>query len=153
MNIEGSFPLELTGLISLLFKWLSRVFSSTIVWKCEFFGAQSSSWSNSHMTAGKIIALTIWVVVGKVMPLFFNILSRCVIALLARSQHLWISWLKLPSAVIMQPKKIKSSTFYFSTSTFFPHFFPPSICHEVMGPDAMILVFWINTVVGVNSWH
>ena len=120
------------GLISLLSKGLSRVFSSTIVWKRDFFGAQPSSWSNSHMTTGKIIALTIWIFVGKVMPLLFNILSRCVIAFLARSKPLWISWLKLTSAVILQPKKIKRSI----VSLVFP-----SICHEVMGPDAMILDF------------
>ena len=84
------------------------------------------------MTTGKIIALTIWIFVGKVMPLLFNILSRCVIAFLSRSKCLCISWLKLTSAVILQPKKIKPSIVSLVS---------PSICHEVMGPDAMILVF------------
>ena len=83
------------------------------------------------MTPGKAIALTIWTFVGKVMPLLFNMLSRFVIAFLSRSKHLLISSLQLPLAVILEPKKMKSVT----ASTF-----SPSICHEVMGPDAMILV-------------
>ena len=86
------------------------------------------------MTTGKTIALTRWTIVGKVMSLLFNMLSRLVIAFLPRSKHLLISWLQLPSAVILEPKKIKS----FTVSTV-----SPSICHEVMGPDAMIFVFWI----------
>ena len=82
------------------------------------------------MTTGKTIAWTIWTFVGKVMPLLFNILSRLVIAFLSRS--LLISRLQSPSTVILEPKKIK----FLAVSTFFPF-----ICHEVMGPDAMILVF------------
>ena len=82
----------------------------------------------------KTITLTICTIVGKVMSLLFNMLSRFVIAFLPGSKHLWISWLQSPSAVILEPKKIKSVT----VSTFFP-----SICHEVMGPDAMIFVFWM----------
>ena len=66
------------------------------------------------------------------MSLLFNTLSRLVIAFLPRSKHLLISWLQSPSAVILETKKIKSDT----VSTF-----PPSVCHEVMGPDAMIFVF------------
>ena len=88
--------------------------------------------SHSYMTTGKTIALTRWAFVGKVMSLFFNMLSRLVIAFLPRSKRLLISWLQLPSAVIFEPKKIKSV----SVSIVFP-----SICHEVMGPDAMIFVF------------
>ena len=84
------------------------------------------------MTTGKIIALTRWTFVGKVMSLFFNILSRLVITFLPRSKRLLISWLQSPSAVILQPKKRKSVTVSIVT---------PSIRHEVMGPDAMILVF------------
>ena len=84
------------------------------------------------MTTGKTIALTRWTFVGKVMSLLFNMLSRFVIAFLPRSKHLLISWLQSPSAVILETKKIKSVT----ASTFYP-----SICHEVMGPDTMILVF------------
>ena len=86
------------------------------------------------MTTGKIIALTRWTFVGKVMSLLFNMLSRLVITLLPRSKCLLISWLQSQSAVILEPKKIKSAT----VSTVFL-----SISHEVMGPDAMIIVFWM----------
>ena len=79
-------------------------------------------------------SLTTWSFVGKVMSLLFNMLSRLVIAFLSRSKHLLISWLQSPSAVILEPQKIKSV----SVSSV-----SPSICHEVMGPDAMILVFWM----------
>ena len=88
--------------------------------------------SHSYMTTGKTIALTRRVFVGKPMSLLFNMLSRVVIAFLLRSKHLLISWLQSPSAVILKPEKIKSDTV--STVS-------PSICYEVMGPDAMILVF------------
>ena len=81
------------------------------------------------MTAEKTIALTIWTFIGKVL---FNMLSRFVIAFLPRSKFLLISWLQSLSAVILEPRKIKSVT----VSTF-----SLSICHEFMGPDAMILVF------------
>ena len=84
------------------------------------------------MTTGKTIALTRWTFVGKVMSLLFNMLSRLVIDFLPRNKHLLIAWLQSPSAVILEPKKIKSMT----VSIVFP-----SICHEIMGPDAMILVF------------
>ena len=83
------------------------------------------------MTTGKTIALTRRTFVGKVMSLLFNVLSRLVITFLPRSKHLLISWLQSPSAVILEPPKIKSATV--STVS-------PFICHEVMGPDAMILV-------------
>ena len=83
------------------------------------------------MTTGKAIALTRWTFVGKVMSLLFNMLSRLVIAFLPRSKCLLISWLQLPSSVILEPKKIKSSTV--STVS-------PSICYKVMGPDDMISV-------------
>ena len=84
------------------------------------------------MTTGKAIALTRWTFVGKVMPLLFNILSRFVIAFLPRSKHLLISWLKSLSAVILEPKEIKYVTVSIVS---------PSICHDVMELDAMILVF------------
>ena len=84
------------------------------------------------MTTGKTTALTRQTFVDKVMSLLFNMLSRLVIAFLPRSKHLLVSWLQSPSAVILGPKKIKSVTV---------SIVPPSICHEVMGPDAMILVF------------
>ena len=84
----------------------------------------------------KTIALTIQTFVGKVMSLLFNMLSRLVITLLSRSRRLLILWLQSSSEVILEPKKIKSVTI--STVS-------PSICHEVMGPDAMIVIFWILT--------
>ena len=88
--------------------------------------------SHPYMTTGKTIALTIQTFAGKVMSLLFNMLSRLVITFLPRSKHLLISWLQSPSAVILEPPKIRSDT----ASTV-----SPPICHEVMGPDAMILVF------------
>ena len=88
--------------------------------------------SHSYMTTGKIIALTRWTFVGKVMSLLLNMLSRLVIAFLPRSKRLLISWLQSPSAVILEPPKIKSDT-VFTVS--------PCISHEGMGPDAMIFVF------------
>ena len=81
---------------------------------------------------GKMIALTRRIFVGKVMLLLFNMLSRLVITFLPRNKRLLISWLQSPSAVILEPKKIKSLTVSIVS---------PTICHEVMGPDAMILVF------------
>ena len=90
--------------------------------------------SHLYMTTGKPLALTTWTFVSKVMSLLFNMFSRFVIAFLPRDKHLLISWLQSPSAVILEPRKRKSIT----DSTF-----SPSICHEVMGSDAMIFVFWI----------
>ena len=112
MNIQDWFPLWLTGLISLQSKGLSRAFSSTTVQKHQFFGTQPSLWSNSHtyMTTGKTITLTIWTFTGKVLSLLFNMLCKFVITFLPRSKHLLISWLQSPSAVILEPKKIKSVT-------------------------------------------
>ena len=92
---------------------------------------QISHW---YMSPGKTVALTIWTFVSKVMSLLFNMLSRFVITFLPRSKHLLILELQPLSAVILELKKIKiCHSFHFS----------PSICHEVMGPDAMILVFWM----------
>ena len=88
--------------------------------------------SNPYMTTGKTIALSGQTFVGKVMSLLFNMLSRLVIAFLPRSKCLLISWLQSPSAVILEPKKINSVTVSIIS---------PSICHEVMGPDAMIFIF------------
>ena len=102
---------------------------ASILWCSAFFLVQRS---HPYMTPGKTIALTRWTFVGKVMSLLFNMLSRLVITFLPRSKHLLISWLQSPSAVILEPPKIKPLTV--STVS-------PSICHEVMGPDAMILVF------------
>ena len=86
----------------------------------------------TYMTTGKTIALTRWTFVDKVMSLLLNMLSRLVITFIQRSKRLLISWLQSPCAVILEPRKIKSATV--STVS-------PSISHEVMGPDAMILVF------------
>ena len=88
--------------------------------------------SHPYVTTGKTIALTRWTFVGTVMSLLFNMLSRLVINFLPKSKHLLISWLQSPSAVILESKKIKSLT----VSIVFP-----SICHEVVGPDAMIFSF------------
>ena len=110
MNISDWFPLELTDLIFLKSNGLSRVFSSTIIQKHQFFSAQFSLWSNSHIHTWllkKTIVLTRLTFVGKVMSLLFNMLSRFVIAFLPRSKRLLTSWLQSPSAVILEPKKIK----------------------------------------------
>ena len=88
--------------------------------------------SHPHMTTGKTIALTVWTFVRKTMSLLFNMLSKLVITFLSSSKHLLISWLQSLSAVILEPRKIKSDTVY--TVSLFIH-------HEVMGPDAMIFVF------------
>ena len=88
--------------------------------------------SHPYVTTGKTIALTRWTFVGKVMSLLFNMLARLVIAFLPRSKCLLISWLQSPSAVILGPKEINSIT---------ASIVSPPICHEVTGPDTMILVF------------
>ena len=88
--------------------------------------------SDPYMTTEKTIALTRWTFVGKVISLLFNMLFRLVIAFLPRSKHLLTSWLQSPSAVILEPKKIKSLTVSIVSR---------SICHEVMGSDVMILSF------------
>ena len=108
---SGLIPLGLTDLISLQSKGLSRVSSKTTVQKHQFFGTEFSLWFNSlYMTTGKTIALTRRSFAGKVMSLLFNMLSRLVIAFLPRSKCLLISWLQSPSAVIWEPKEIKSVT-------------------------------------------
>ena len=106
---------------------------ASILRHSAFFTVQLS---HPYMTTGKTIALTRRTFVGKLMSLLFNMLSRIVITFLLRSKHLLISWLRSPSAVILEPRKIKSATV--STVS-------PSICHEVMGPDAIILV-WACTI-------
>ena len=94
---------------------------AAILWRSAFFTVQLS---HPYMTTGETIALTRWTFVGKVMSLLFNMLSRLVITFLPRSKCLLISWLQSPSAVILEPRKIKSAT-VFTVS--------PSICHEVTG--------------------
>ena len=134
---------EHPGLISLRIDWLDHLAvqgtlkillqhhsSKTLILQCStFFTVQTS---HPYVTAGKTIALTRRTFVCKVMSLLFNMLSRVVITFLPKSKCLLISWLQSPSAVILEPKNIKSDTV--STVS-------PSISHEVMGPDAMILVF------------
>ena len=135
-NISSSS--EYSGLISFRMDWwdllavqgtlksLLQHHSSkaSILWHLAFFRVQLS---HPCMTTGKTIALTKWTFVDKVMSLFFNMLSRLVTTFLPRSEHLLISWLQSPSAVILEPKKVKSVTVPIVS---------PSICHEVMGPDA-----------------
>ena len=101
----------------------------SIIQHSAFFIVQHS---HLYMISGKTKALIRWTFVDKVMSLLFNMLSRLAITFLPRSKRLLISWLQSPSAVILEPRKIKSATV--STVS-------PFICHEVMGPDAMILVF------------
>ena len=129
MNIQDLFPLGLTGWILLQSKGLLRVFSNThskasILWRSAFFIVQPS---HPYMTTGKIIALTKSTFVRKIMSLLFIMVFNSVITFLPRSKCLLISWLQSPSAVILEPKKIKSDTV--STVS-------PSICHEVMRQDA-----------------
>ena len=102
---------------------------ASILWHSAFFMFQLS---HTYMTTGKTIALKIQTFVDKVMFLLFNMLSKLVITLLPKSKRLLISWLQSPSAVILEPKKIKSVTVSIVFS---------SMYHEVMGLDAMILVF------------
>ena len=102
---------------------------ASVLWRSVFFIVQLS---HPYMTTGKTIALTRQTFAGKGMCLLFNTLSRLVISFLPRSKRLLISWLQSPSAVILEPKKIKSDTVSIVL---------PSICHEVMGPDAMIFIF------------
>ena len=133
---------EHPGLISFRMDWLDLLAvqgtlksllqhhssKASILQHSAFFTLQLS---HPYMTTGKTIALTRWTLVGKVMSLLLNMLSRLVITFFPRSKHLLISWLQSPSTVILEPKNIKSLNV------------SPSISHEVMGPDAMIFVFWM----------
>ena len=122
--------LELLAVQEILRRLLQHHSSKASILRCSaFFTVQLS---HSYMTTGKTIALTRMTFAGKVMSLLFNMLSRLVITFLPRSKRLSISWLQSPSVVILEPPKIKSDTV--STVS-------PSISHEVMGPDAMNLVF------------
>ena len=122
--------LDLLAVQGTLKSLLQHHSSKTSILQCSaFFIVQLS---HPYMTTGKTISLTKQTFVGKVMSLLFNMLSRLVITFLPRSKHLLISWLQSPSAVILEPKKMKSDT----ASTV-----SPFIRHEVMGPDAMILIF------------
>ena len=133
MNTQDWSPLGWTGWIFLQSKGLSSLLQhhwskASILWCSAFFIVQLS---HPYMTTGKTITLTRWTFVDKVM--FFNMLCRLVITFLPRSKHLLISWLQSPPAVIFEPKKMKSVTVSIVC---------PSICHEVMGLGAVILVFF-----------
>jgi len=137
MNIQDWFSLGLTCWISLLSKGLSRVFSNTTVQKHQFLRCSAFfivQLSHSYVTTGETVALTRRTLIGKVMSLLFNMLSRLVKSFLPRSKRLLISLLQSQSAVILEPLKIKCATV--STVS-------PSIFHEGMGLDTMILVFWM----------
>ena len=135
---------EYSGLISLRMGWLDLLTvqgtlknllqhhssKPSILRHSAFFIVQLS---HPYITTGKTIALIRWTFVGKVMSLLLNMLSRLAITFLPRSKRLLISWLQSPSAVILESQKIKSVTVSIVS---------PSICHEVMGSDAMILIFW-----------
>ena len=119
--------LELLAVQGTLKSLLQHHSSKALNLQCSaFFTVQLS---HPYMTNGKTTALTRWTLVGKVMSLLLNMLSRLFITFLPRSKRLLTSWLQSPSTVILEPPKIKSATV------------SPSICHEEMGPDAMILVF------------
>ena len=140
LNFSISPSNDYSGLISFRMDWLDlfvvqgtlksilqhKRSKASILWRSAFFMIQPS---RPYMTTGKTIVLTGWTFVGKVMSLLFNMLSRLVIHFLPRINHLLNSWLQSPSAVILEPKKRKSSIV--------------SISHEVMGSDATILVFWM----------
>ena len=148
LQLQHQYSSEYSGLISFRIDWFDLLevqgslksllqhhsSKASVLWFSAFFIVQL--W-HPYMTTGKTIALTRRTFVSKVMFLLFNMLSRLVITFLPRNEHLLISWLQSPSAVILEPQKIKSVTV--STVS-------PFICHEVMGPDAMILVFWMSFV-------
>ena len=136
---------EHPGLISFRLDWLDHLavqgtlksllqhhsLKASVLWHSAFFIVQLS---HPYITTGKTIVLTKQSFVRKVMSLLFNMLSSLVTAFPPRRKHLLISWLQWPSKVILEPKKIKSVTISIVS---------PSICQEAMGPDAMILVFWM----------
>ena len=144
-NFNISFSNEYSGLISIRIDWLNLLAvqgtlksllqhynsKASVLWCSAFLMVQLSHLS---VTTGKTKAFTRWTFVGKVISLLFNMLSRLVIAFLPRSKRLLISWLWSPSAVILEPKKMKSVTISIVS---------PSICQEVIRPNAMILVFWM----------
>ena len=141
---------EHPGLISFRMDWLDLLAvqgtlksllqhhssKASILWHSAFFTVQLA---HPYMTTGKTIALTRWTFVDKVMSLLFNMLSRLVITFLPRIKCLLISWLQSPSAVILEPRKIKSATV------------SPSICHESLIPECPQILDWLSTVLFWNS--
>ena len=146
---------EYSGLISFRMDWLNLLAiqgtlksflqhhssKASILWRSAFFMVRLS---NPYLTSGKTIALTRWTSVGKVLSLLFNMLSRLVITFLPRSKRLLISWLQSPSAVILEPKEIKSATVYTIS---------PSICHEVMGLDAILELLKLKWLTILSFIH
>ena len=135
VNIQDLFPLGLTDLISLQSKRLSKVLSNTTVQSISssVLSLLYGPTLTSVMTTGKTVTFTIQTFVGKVMSLLFNTLSRFAIVFLPGSMHLLISWLQSPSSGFRAQENKICHCFYFSSS----------ICHEMMGPAAMMLVFWM----------
>ena len=143
---------EYSGLISFRIDWLDLLAvqgtlktllqhqssKASILWHSAFFTVQLS---HPYTTTGKTIALTRWTFVDEVMSLLLNMLSRLVVAFLPQSKRLLISWLQSLSAVILETKNVK----FVIVS--------PSICHEVMGPDSMISVFWMLSFKPTFSLH
>ena len=135
---------EYSGLISFRLDWLDLLAAQGTLKSLQRHSSKASilqCWafyivqlSHPHMTTGKTVALTRWTFVGKVMSLLFSMLSWLIIAFLPRSKRLLVSWLQSSSTVILEPPKVKSLTVSFVSL---------SICHEVMGPDAMMLLFWM----------
>ena len=151
---------EYSGLISFKIDWLDLLAVQRTLKSLQHHSSKASilrcsaffilQLSHPYMTTGRNRALTRWTFVDKVMTLLFNMLSRLAIAFLPRSKCLLISWLQSPCAVILESPKIK----YLTVSTVFP-----CICHEVMGPDVMILVFWMwvlsqlfHSSLSFSSW-
>ena len=146
---------EYSGLISFRMDWLDILVvqgtlksllqhhssKASILRRSAFFTVQLS---HPYMTTGQTIALTKWTYVDKVIPLLLNMWSRLVIAFLPRSKCLLISWLQSPSVVILEPPEIKPLTVSIVS---------PSICHEMMGPDAMVFIFWMLSFKPTFSLH
>ena len=141
--LEFQLQISHSGLVSFRINWLDLLaVQGTLKSLLQHYSLKESilrcsalfivQLSHPNMTTGKTIALTRWTFVGKVMSLLFNMLFSLVITFLPRSKHLLISWMQSPSALILEPPKIKSITVSIVS---------PSIYHEVMGPDAMIFVF------------
>ena len=128
-RMDWFYLLEVQGTLKSLLQFHSS--KASVLWHSACFIVQLS---HPYTTTGKTIALSRCTFVGKVMSLHFNMTSSLVIAFLPRSKHLLIFWLQSPSAVILEPPKIRSHIVSIVS---------PSICHEMMGPDAMILVFWM----------
>ena len=149
ISLSISLSREYSGLISFRIDWFDLAVQGALKSLLQHHSSKASIFQGSaffmvqlshpYMTTGKTIALTRWVFVGKIMSLLFNMLSRLVITFLPRSKHLLIPWLQSPSAVILEPKKIKSVTVF------------PSIFHKAMGADAMILVFWMLSFMPMFS--